>query len=43
MRQLIYHVWLERESLPRDNHSHAPREVRNKCLDLSRIYIAADF
>jgi hypothetical protein len=33
-------VWLKRESLPRDNRSHAPIEVRSKCLDLSRIYIA---
>jgi hypothetical protein len=24
----------------RDNRSHAPAEVRNKCLDLSRVYIA---
>ncbi|MGH7998930.1 MAG: hypothetical protein ACREPR_05740, partial [Brasilonema sp.] len=35
-----YHVWLKRESLLRDNRSHAPREVRSKYLDLSRIYIA---
>jgi hypothetical protein len=40
MPRLIYHVWLKRESLPRDSRSHAPDEVRNKCLDLSRICIA---
>ncbi|MEG3837587.1 BRO family protein [Microcoleus sp. Z1_C3] len=40
MQRLIYHVWLNRESLLRDNRSHAPNEVRNKCLDLSRICIA---
>jgi hypothetical protein len=40
MQQLIYHVWLKRESLLRDNRSHAPNEVRSKCLDLSSIYIA---
>jgi hypothetical protein len=38
--QLIYRGWLNLESLLRDNRSHAPSEVRNKCLDLSRIYIA---
>ncbi|MCV3212204.1 hypothetical protein OGM63_01455 [Plectonema radiosum NIES-515] len=40
MQRLIYHVWLKRESLLRDNRSHAPVEVRSKCLDLSRFYIA---
>jgi hypothetical protein len=40
MQQLIYRAWLKRESLPRDNRSHAPDEVRSKCLDLSRICIA---
>jgi hypothetical protein len=39
--QLIYRAWLKRESLPRDNRSHAPDEVRSKCLDLSRICLAA--
>ncbi|MGI8502493.1 MAG: hypothetical protein ACR2LR_15355, partial [Hassallia sp.] len=34
------HVWLKRESLLRDSRSHAPIEVRNKCLDLSSFYIA---
>ena len=40
MQRLIYHGWLNRESLPRDNRSHAPDEVRSKCLDLSSICIA---
>ena len=38
--QLTYRGWLNLESLLRDNRSHAPIQVRNKCLDLSRIYIA---
>ena len=41
MQRSIYRVWLKRESELRDNRSHAPVEVGNKCLDLSRIYIAA--
>jgi hypothetical protein len=41
--RLIYHVWLKRESLPRDNRSHAPDEARSKCIDLSSICIAAIF
>ena len=40
MQRSIYRVWLKRESELRDNRSHAPVEVGNKCLDLSRIYIA---
>jgi hypothetical protein len=40
MQRLIYHGWLNRESLPRDNRSHAPDEVRSKCLDLSSVCIA---
>ena len=40
MQRLIYHAWLKRESLLRDNRSHAPCEVRSKCLDLSSICIA---
>ncbi|AFZ23063.1 hypothetical protein Cylst_0736 [Cylindrospermum stagnale PCC 7417] len=40
MQQLTYRVRLWRKSLLRDNRSHAPVEVRSKCLDLSRIYIA---
>ena len=41
--RLIYHVWLKRESLSRDNRSHAPDEARSKCIDLSIICIAAIF
>lgn len=41
MQRSIYRVWLKRESELRDNRSHAPVEVGNKCLDLSRVYIAA--
>ena len=40
--QSTYRGWLNLESLLRDNRSHAPIEVKNKCLDLSRIYIAAN-
>jgi hypothetical protein len=48
MPQLIYRVWLKRVSgafalrisLLRVHRSHAPVEVRNKCLDLSSFYIA---
>jgi len=40
MLRLIYHVWLNRESLLRDSRSHAPDEARSKCLDLSSICIA---
>jgi hypothetical protein len=43
LKHLAYHVWLKRESLLRDNRSHAPVEARNKCLDLSRIYIAGKY
>ncbi len=42
MPQLIYRAWLKRESLLRDNRSHAPDEVRSKCLDLSSICIAGN-
>ena len=42
MQRLICHVGLHRESLPRDNRSHAPDEARSKCLDLSSICIAAN-
>ena len=42
MQQLIYRAWLKRESLLRDNRSHAPDEVRSKCLDLSSICIAGE-
>jgi hypothetical protein len=40
MQPLTYRGWLNLESLLRVNRSHAPYEVRNKCLDLSSIYIA---
>ncbi|MEK0177994.1 MAG: hypothetical protein EAZ98_14665 [Oscillatoriales cyanobacterium] len=41
--QLIDRGWLNRESLPRDNRSHAPVEVRSKCLDKSRICLAPNY
>ncbi len=37
---LIYRVWIKRESLPRDNRSHAPDEARSKYIDKSSICIA---
>ncbi len=40
MQRLIYRGWLNRESLLRDNRSHAPDEVRSKCLGLSSICVA---